>query len=1496
MAGLSDTLSRFDVSGEILNEDVIGLLTQPDPRVPGAEMELGDCAAAFELLSEVWQEIRTEVADFDTSKLREKWLMPVFELLGHDLTFLRGHTEFANRKTIPLTHQSSVKVPVWMLDYGQSADDKPTEGRNRRSPHELFQEYLDLTADQWGFITNGRTLRLLHDYHKSLTRNFVEVDLEAVFESLDFDAFRAVWRIFHANAFKPGAKGVLPIEKLRDFSRQEGTEIGKELRFQVLEAIKVLGNGFLQADVSGELNKALKEEPVALMTFYRALLRIVYRLLFLLYVDNKPNWTPARDRVWSSSYSITRLRREAEDAAAEDGKFFFARAHSEDHWEGLKVVFSIIREGCHAFDAEIHPYGGDLFAEESLWLLKDAPLYNQDLLKAIRLLTMFERQARGRQRQIYRVNFRNLRIDALGSVYEALLDIAPVLKEDGSFDFGDGAERKLSGTYYTPPALVSEIVKAALLPVIEDRLAGVDESDQEAALLNIKVVDPACGSGAFLIQAMDALAARLCEIRYHGESPTDEQLRAARRDVVTKCIHGVDLNPMAVELCKFTLWLHVAHPELPLSYLEPVIVCGNALVGVPLKAQVEREKKRLAVEREATKKRTDLTPKQKQSALKKLEYVGWPESIPDEAFNAVTGDDPDIAKLLKKRNKEEREGQPSLPFHREETQRELRAQKYLKFKQLSEDNIEAQRQKRELYERWRSDEDTKRQLFEADFWCSAFFWRSEVDGDAPTHHRFREIKEENANAQAVSYWNDGLTQQVRDLARLPEPGDPQSSGLGFFHWELEFPDVDEQGGFDCILGNPPWERIKLQEQEFFEPLAEHPVFGAHAKAIAEAKNKGGRERLIRQLEAECPELLAAFENAKHASECDAKFVRESGCYPLTAVGDVNTYALFAEKSRELACATGRTGLVVQGGLVSDDTLKTFFADLVRTRSLHAFFGMDNEGAPPIFRGITDRMKFGILIMGAPGSSSDPPLFTSHVSQVAQLDDERRHFRLNDEDFALLNPNTRTCPVFRTNADAELTKLIYRRVPVLVNEATGDDPWGIKFLAMFHMSNDSGAWFEEPEELEQLGYNLTSNIYSHDGATSRPARNPRNGLPYDDVYLPLFEAKMVYHFDHRYGTYEGATATQLGEGELPKPPQEWKQNLDNVAMPRYWVSKQEVLLRSSRVPSGIKQALRECNEQVAVQALIDWLVGWLLNRGDAEDAEEAAELALKSINFGYANAHISAFTELTSVRARDTEREFPFTEAERTIISTSRSGLEACRQLLELKTAPYLFGWRDITSSVVNRTLVGSVLPLVATGDTFLLAFPNYPARESSRLVANWTSLVCDYLARQKIGGSHLKYHVFKQLSMLAPHMYEAPDREFIDKRVLELNYTSEPMRQWAEAMGYQNDPFVWNDERRAVLQAELDAYFAKLYGLNRKQLRYILDPHGLSDAELEDITSDWEDPTCSGPHLLPENPTTTFPGETFRVLKEKETAKYGEYRTRRLVLEAWERLVRGELT
>ncbi len=1140
MAGIHETLSRFDVSGEILSEDTILLLTQPDPKISGYDSEVEDCAAAFELLSEVWQEIRTEISEFDTEKLRKKWLTPVFDLLGHNLTFMRGHTDFGGRHPIPLTHRSHIEVPVWMLDYEQNVDEKPIEGKNRRSPHEHFQEYLDLTdEDAWGILTNGRTFRLLHDYHKSLTRNFVEVDLANVFESLDFDAFRAVWRIFHAKSFTPGSKGVLPIERLRDFSRQEGTEIGKELRFQVLECIKVLGNGFLQADVSGELAQALREQPNALMTFYRALLRIVYRLLFLLYIDNKPNWTPARDRVWSSSYSISRLKKEAEDAAAEDGKFFFARAHSEDHWEGLKVVFRVIREGSEAFNAKIHPYGGDLFAEESLWLLKDAPLYNQDLLKAIRLLTIFERKARGKKGQVYRVNFRNLRIDALGSVYEALLDIAPVLKQDGTFDFGDGAERKLSGTYYTPPALVAELIKSTLLPVIEDRLSNSTEGIREETLLGIKVVDPACGSGAFLIQAMDALAAKLCDIRYHGEPPTDEQLRAARRDVVTKCIHGVDLNPMAVELCKFTLWLHVAHPELPLSYLEPVIVCGNALVGVPLKAQVERAKATIQKEREVILADRNMPQKEKTKHLKRLQFIGWPDSIPDEAFSVATGDDVATAKEIKKRNKDERDATGSLFSAREQSHEQLRNMKYLRFKQVSEDTVESQQQKRRLYEDWRKDPDTQRRRFEADFWCAAFFWPLRATEkavyertDLPTQERFRDIKTQNLNAAEVNYWGDTLTLEVQRVAKNPIPGDPEESGLGFFHWEIEFPDVEAQGGFDCVIGNPPWERVKLQEREFFAERS--PV-------IANAMNASARKRLIDEQRQIGSKLWLEYEQAAGNAERESSFLRTSGRYPLGGRGDVNTFAVFAELSRNLIAPKGRAGIIVPSGIATDDTTKFFFQDIVERCTLVSLFDFENG---TLFEAVDSRFKFSLVTMSGFEAPVPAAEFAFFCHSPQDLTDPEKRFSLTPEDIALLNPNTKTCPVFRTRRDAEITKGIYRRVPVLIREGADDgNPWGISFGTMFHMSNDSGL-FRTREQLESEGYELDLNVFVRG----------------EEVFLPLYEAKMFHQFDHRFATGVPTEVNGESKVDFEELTAADKADPEQLCSGRYWVAMNEVLTR------------------------------------------------------------------------------------------------------------------------------------------------------------------------------------------------------------------------------------------------------------------------------------------------------------------------------------------------
>jgi hypothetical protein len=474
-----------------------------------------------------------------------------------------------------------------------------------------------------------------------------------------------------------------------------------------------------------------------------------------------------------------------------------------------------------------------------------------------------------------------------------------VVTPDGVFGFAEGTDRKLTGSYYTPPELVAELIKSALVPVIEDRLKDAKaKAEKEAALLSIKVVDPACGSGAFLVQALDKLSEQLCIIRKEGEEPSELDIREARRDVVTHCIHGVDLNPMAVELCKFTLWLHVAHPKLPLSYLEPRIKCGNALIGVPLKKQVRAAKEKIEKEKAASIKRGD------HKAAAKLGYVGWPDSIPDEAFDVVTGDDKVVAKRIKERNRKEREQVAQMSLDDEWMRIGRLADWFQTIHQMPEQTIAEVREKAEEYGKFVRGQAYEPAKAAADTWCAAFFWPLDEDHEiAPSTKRYRDVEK---NPFHGDYH---MMQTVRQLVHAER----------FFHWEIEFPVVFAQGGFDCVLGNPPWERIKLQEQEFF---------ASRAPEIATAANKAARQNLINALGKTNPSLSQAFEEAKHNAEAESKYVRQGGRYPLSAVGDVNTYALFSETVWRVAHLDGRVGVIIQASLATDDTMKNFFSNLL----------------------------------------------------------------------------------------------------------------------------------------------------------------------------------------------------------------------------------------------------------------------------------------------------------------------------------------------------------------------------------------------------------------------------------------------------------------------------------------------------------------------------------------------------------------------------------------
>ncbi|MET0436252.1 MAG: restriction endonuclease, partial [Devosia sp.] len=536
------------------------------------------------------------------------------------------------------------------------------------------------------------------------------------------------------------------------------------------------------------------------------------------------------------------------------------------------------------------------------------------------------------------------------------------------------------------------------------------------------------------------------------------------------------------------------------------------------------------------------------------------------------------------------------------------------------------------------------------------------------------------------------------------------------------------------------ERIKLQEQEFF---------ASRLPEIANAPNKAARDRLIKKLEKAPPgtgerALFDAFTEAKREAEATSEFVRvpgqDGGRFALTGRGDVNTYALFAELFANLAWQ--RAGVIVPTGIATDATTAPFFAHLVEARRLARLVDFENRAG--LFPAVDSRMKFVLLTLG-----QDEPAahFAFFLTEPAQLAEPERNFTLTPADIAAINPNTKTAPVFRSRADAELTAKMYGTVPVLINEEKGDagNQWGFNYMTkMFDMA-DSSHLFRTAEQLSQLGFVKRGTDWLS------PPQLPPERL------VPLFEAKMAHQFDHRWSGYNAnGESLEFGEAEQRSPEFE--------PSPRYWIS---AALRDERTLT------------------MRWQHRWLT-------------------------------------------------------------------------------GWRDIARATDERTLIASIVPDVAVNHKIRLFFLPATPNVHVSFTASLNSLVVDYLVRQKVSATTLAVFMLAQLPILPPTFYTEPRLAFIAPKVLELTYTSHSLAPFARDLGHDGPPFTWDEDRRALLRADLDAFYARAYGLTRDELRYILDPADVK-----------------GPD---------YPSETFRVLKEKEIRQHGEYRTRRLVLEAWDRM------
>lgn len=1188
--------TTVSTAGLLLPVDLLTRIVDGDPNLPGLTPKdyhlrsgerLNEAASrAWNESLAAWKSFRKKFAalpasDTGTTLTRDEWLLPLFQELGYG-RLQPKRAIVIDGKEYPISHGWEDHVPIHLLSARYSIDRRTpgAAGAATRAPYSLLQELLNRSGQhRWGFVTNGLKLYLLHDNAALARAANVEFDLEAMMDGELYADFMLLFLLCHQSRVEiqptPIAKVTLDrktgkakkakatsqkklvtdddadagdgddsvdteeekprlgpencwLERWANQADQQGTRARDKLRDGVEAAIRSLGAGFLTTKGNQALRERMRTGELSTQDYYRQLLRVVYRLLMLLVAEEKktenganlfhpPGTPPEVSDRYARFYSVSRIRTLAYERRG--------TAHT-DLYESLKVLFLKLREGYAPLG--IPGMGSFLFSDDSTPDLDEAFLANQDLLDAFRNLCYTE-DTSGRGGSIRRpVDFGSLGSDELGSVYESLLELHPKIDTDeGPFTLGtaSGNERKTTGSYYTPTSLINCLLDSALDPVVHAAIDVADRAEAERKLLNLKVCDPACGSGHFLIAAAERMAMHLARLRTGDDEPNTLDVQHAKRDIIGRCIYGVDINPMAVELCKVALWMEAMEPGKPFSYLDHHIQCGNSLLGT--------------------------TP----ALLAK--------GIPDDAFTPIEGDDRKFCSALKADNKKQRKdverGQTGFAFDNPFPAAHL-GERMMSINEAPDDSLEQIERKRSLSKQFFSSPVWQDAYFWANYWCAAFVWKkdgSELAKQCPTEQDFRRVERDGRKAM--------LPHVITEVDRLSEQ-------YQFLHWHLAYPDVfrvpdkDERpdneqtgwnGGFDVVLGNPPWEHTEIKEKEWFaERLPE----------IAVAPHDAARKKMIEKLREADPQLFDRFRDAVRNADGVSHFVRNSSRYPLCGRGRINTYTLFAELNRDVASVRGAVGCIVPSGIATDDNTKEFFGELIATRTLISIFSFDNKEG--IFAAVKRSYRFCLLTLsGKNRPMNRPPQFVFYAGRVEHLTDESRRFSLSPSEITLLNPNTQTCPVFRNRHDAEITASIYRRVPVIWNELQPDgNLWNVSFKqGLFNMAADSSL-FRTSEQ-------LTAEDFTQSGNTYRKA---------EIGYLPLYEAKMLDPFDHRPATYVGASTREVSIDEKCDPAL--------LPMPRYWVP-----------ATDVEAQLRD-----------KWRKGWLLAWQDVTDVNTMARTVKFSI--------------------------------------------------------------------------------------------------------------------------------------------------------------------------------------------------------------------------------------------------------------------------------------------
>lgn len=1046
----------------------------------------------------------------------------------------------------------------------------------------------DLTSGKlrWGILTNGERWRLYYQGARSVSEQFLDIDLGKILNIYDQDADSAVlseserrhWLcvfvlMFRREAFLPGAADP------RTF-HQRSLDESKFYEERVAGSLSELIFGKVFPELARAFALASPETPLDQVR--EAVLVFLYRLLFILYAEDR-DLLPVRDTRYDDYALRDKVR--GDIGRRKDQNDVFSQKASR-YWNAIDDLCLAIDQGDSSIG--LPPYNGGLFDRESTPLLEEIRIGDQVVADVVDALS-FEQTEHGRRY----INYRDLSVQQLGSIYERLLEYE-LAREDGEIVVRPNIfARKESGSYYTPDDLVGLIIRETIEPLVrrsmdefesrieelaesglsEDMKIGLlKETDPAEKLLELKICDPAMGSGHFLVNLVDFLTDSVIAAMADAEAAVEnyisplnaridrirnrimanaqkrkwsvnfEQLddrHVIRRMVLKRCVYGVDRNPMAVELAKVSLWLHTFTPGAPLSFIDHHLRCGNSLFGMWVR-----------------------------DGVKKAEEYGGPLLLQKPIARAISTAAP--MQIIEGLTDEEiSEAHRSADI----------------FEGIKEDTapLDAFLSVVHAFD-WLNirDRDDKSALY-------AFF--QGILGD-PVDISLGESDIQNGKTESESF--SGLFEKVRELIEEER----------FCNWQVMFPGVWSEwescglrGGFDAVIGNPPWDRVKLQQVEWF---------AARRREIALAVRGADRERMIVELEESGDPLAEDFNVAKERAGHAARVARTCGDYPLLSRGDMNLYSLFVERSLTIVKPDGIVGLLIPSGIASDKTSAKFFRTMASQRKLKALYDFENRRSrfklPPFFPDVHNSFKFCAFVL-SPKPLSDPVQYSFFFQDVSELEDPDRRFSMTVEDFDRVNPNTGTVPIFQSRRDSELTIDIYKRLPVLVNRSGGEEVkmWPVKYVRMFDMTNDSGL-FRTRRELEEK-----------EGAY--PIGGYRFGSPVGE-WVPLYEGKMVQAFDHRAAKVIINPKNQHRPAQKKSATLEQHKNPSWFPDPQFWVSQKDVSHRLGEIQYFLtfKDVTAPTNVRSMIAALIPGFGAANTLPIISMDGQSAVDIVLLLANF------------------------------------------------------------------------------------------------------------------------------------------------------------------------------------------------------------------------------------------------------------------------------------------